>query len=350
MKNKKNDKEESRAKDIEKELDRISRKVDPVIIKMLSANALNKDLKEAVSHQILTGGKRLRPALAILCAQALGGNVDQAIKAAAGIEIFHNYTLIIDDIIDNSTFRRNKPTTWYKYGTNITLCLSIYYASAILRSTILSPHPVATGKVFSDALDTVSEGEITDVLFEMMPKDEPYIKDHHYKNIDFQDYFRMISEKTAFLLSASCQIGAICANASKKETNALKSFGHNIGMAFQIQDDILDIFGEEKKFSKKIGKDIIEKKRGNAVILYALAEFSKTDKEKFMQILNKKTITDKDIKDACLLIGKTQALEKAKKLENDFTKKAKEQLAVLPKNKYSYMLSAIADFIINREK
>ncbi len=333
-----------------KELEKVSKEIDPIIVSILSHNIKDAHLREAVIYQMLAGGKRLRPALALFSARACGGKANDTLNAAAGLEILHNYTLIIDDIIDNSVIRRGKPTVWNKYGTNITQCLGIYYAAGIFRAAELSPHGQKISRIFSETMKTVSEGEVLDILMEETPKDEPYIKANRPEKISVEDYFQMVSKKTAALLEASCHVGAVCAEAGDKETQALRDFGYSIGIAFQIQDDILDMFGDEKKFNKKIGKDIQEHKRGNIVILYATSELKGERKNRLMDILHSITPSDQEITEALDIIKSTTALGKAKSLGEKFVEKAKASLNVLPDNTYRSMLNMLADFILSREK
>ena len=151
------------------------------------------------------------------------------------------------------------------------------------------------------------------------------------------------------LFQACSEVGGICAKANDRKLKLLKGFGFNLGMAFQIQDDILDIFGDEKKLGKKIGKDIEERKLGNIIILLAMSEFSLKDKKKFLNILRKKRISSKDIKEGIDLIKKTKAQEKAYKLEMNYIKKAKQSLAKLPKNKWNKILVDLTDYLVKRK-
>ena len=161
----------------------------------------------------------------------------------------------------------------------------------------------------------------------------------------------MISMKTASLTEACCMAGAICARAKKKEGQALKKYGFNLGMAFQIRDDILDIFGQESKFGKKIGKDIEEKKMGNIVIFYTLQGLaSNKDKKSFLAIFRKNNINKKDIFRAMILINKTRAREGASALEEKYISQAKESLRSLAPGYWKSFLLRLADFLVERNK
>ena len=246
----------NRQKKLISTLEKFTKIVDPVIKKALILN-VSKKFRPLVKYPVSTGGKRLRPALAIMSCLMLGGKLKDALYPAAGLEILHNYTLIIDDMIDHDFLRRGHPTTWALFGNSIAQCIGVEYAATIFQAANNSKKVFLLSDLFSKTIKTVIEGEILDILFERGGREnEPYVVKNRYRRVREKDYFEMISKKTAVLLQASCEVGAICADANRKELNALKRYGFNLGMLFQITDDILDIFGDEKKFKKKIGRDI----------------------------------------------------------------------------------------------
>ena len=324
--------------------------VDSKIQEILTFS-VNKKFHELTNYQIKAGGKRLRPAFLFIACRLLGGNIKDATYPAAGVEILHNYTLIVDDIIDNSEIRRKKPTVWKKYGKDITECIGVIYSASILESAQKSKNPGPISEIFAQTMKVLIEGEIMDILFERFGREEePFVLKNRYKTISKKDYLLMVRNKTAFLFGACCQIGGICAKGSKKDVETLKKYGTEVGIAFQIRDDILDIFGNEEKFGKEIGKDIKEGKGGNIVNIYALEELKPKDKKEFADILKKEEITEKDVKRSIELIKKTKAKEKSQKMAEYYIKKAKEELKLLPQNKWNKKLHLLADFIIKREK
>jgi len=331
-------------------LGKITRIVNPIIEELLDFY-VDKKTQKIVKYPIFTGGKKIRSALAAISCQLLGGKIEDVLYPAAGLEILHNYTLIIDDIIDNSILRRGKATAWVKFGRSIAQCVGADYAAATFEAANQSKKPLQVSRLFTKTIKIIVDGEILDILFEQRGrKDEPYVVKNRYQNIIENDYFEMASLKTANLFQTCCEIGGICAGAKEKELKVLRNYGFNLGIAFQITDDILDIFGKEKKFGKQIGKDILEGKRGNIVILYAQRELPQKKKKKFLKILRKEKIENKDIKEAVKLISQTHSRVKAYSLEEKFIKKAKENLNFLPKNKWNNLLEEIADFIIAREE
>ncbi len=330
-------------------LEKTAKRVDPIILKILCSSVF-KNHHSVIKHQIEIGGKRLRPILTLLSCRMMGGKTKDALYPAAALEILHNYTLIVDDIIDHSDLRRGRPTVRKKYGVSLANIISMNYAASIFYPLAGVENKERIIRILATTLKTITSGQILDILFEQGGRDnEKYIVKNRYHRISLNDYFGMIGKKTASLTSACAEIGGICANASDKEIKILKNFGYNLGMAFQIQDDILDIFGDEKKFGKKIGKDIEERKLGNIVILLAMDEFSLKNKKQFLSILRKRKISNKDIKEGIGLIKKTNAQSRAYKLEINYVKKAKQSLARLPKNKWNDILSELTDYLVERK-
>lgn len=324
--------------------------VNPKIKEILDLS-VDEETKKLVNYQIKVGGKRFRPILTIASCLLCGGGIEDALYPAAGLEILHNCTLIYDDIIDNSNLRRGEPTTWFKFGRSIAQCIGIDYAAAIFQAANKSKYPFETSEIFARTMKTVVEGEILDILFEQSGrKEEKYMIENRYDKITEKDYLKTVSKKTASLIQACCEIGGLSAKAKKSEINALKNYGFNLGIAFQIRDDMLDIFGEESEFGKKIGKDIEERKLGNIVVFYALEELSKEERGKFLAILRKNKIKNRDIEETIKLIKKTKAKESAFLLEEKYIKRAKESLKNLPQNNWNNFLAELADFVIKREK
>lgn len=331
-------------------LNQYSKITEPAIKNLLTL-CVDKRHKNIVEYPILTGGKRLRPALAILTCQLMGGKIKDVLYPAAGLEILHNYTLIVDDIIDNSTLRRNKPTAWVKFGKSVAECMAINYSCAVFQAANKSKENIKISELFAKTLKTIVDGEILDILFERAGRDsEPYIVKKRYHKITEKDYFEMISKKTAILFQTCCEIGGILGKASKKQLKSLRNFGFNMGITFQIQDDILDMFGKTKSFGKEVGKDIIERKGGNIIIMLALKELSHTDRLRLLGTMGKKELKKNDTNEIMKLILKTNSLQKAYLLEKKFADKTKENLKLLPKNKWNNVLEELTNLLIVRRK
>lgn len=325
--------------------------VDPVINEVLSAN-IDKNNVDATLYQCAAGGKRLRPALAIVSSRLFGGADGEVIYPAAALEILHNYTLIVDDIIDHSETRRDKPTVWKKYGKSMAECFSLYYAASIFEAAQKTKSNGPVSALLAKTLKIIIDGEIIDIFFERSGRDdEPYVIENRPKEISRQDYFDMVGKKTAILLSASCEVGGICASASEEQLSALRDYGFNMGVAFQIQDDLLDIFGDEAEFGKKIGKDLIEKKMGNFIVLLALEKLEGEDRDKVWQLLHSlEPVSDAKVSEITKIIEKTNAKEEASEVANSFMEKALKALEKLPQNQHRDTLVEIANYIVKRTK
>jgi geranylgeranyl diphosphate synthase type I len=336
---------------LKEKLTEISNAVEPVIKEIL-IDGVDADTSDMVFYQCSLGGKRIRPALVVLSGQVFGAEMKGLLYPAASIEILHNSTLVIDDIIDHSEFRRDQPTVWKKFGKSMAECVAIDYQTAIFTGLNNVNNSNKLIELYGKTLKIVVDGEIKDILFERSGReDEDFVVNNRYQVINKDDYFKMISQKTAVLLQASCKAGAIYANASDEQIELMGEFGYNIGLAFQIRDDILDIFADEKEFGKKVGKDIIEKKMGNYIILSAVEQLGPEDVGKINELLvGSKEITDEDVKMVTELIAKTDAKQEAERTADYYIQKALTALGRLPQNEYSEKLSELAKYIVNRSK
>ena len=253
-------------------------------------------LYQPIDYVMGLGGKRMRPILLLMAHQLFDENIEKAISPALGIEIFHNFTLLHDDIMDNAPIRRGKQTVHEKWNQNVailsgdTMLVQAYQLLSDVDKSIVK-EMIA---VFSKAATQVCEGQQWDMDFEIQ------------QEVTLQEYLKMIEYKTAVLLAASLQIGGITANASKKNQNNLYHFGLNMGIAFQLKDDLLDVFGNPDEFGKQIGGDIIANKKtflylkalqlANDKQKERLVNYFKTQEQTEQKVMGVKTIfTDLDI-------------------------------------------------------
>ncbi|MEN8769499.1 MAG: polyprenyl synthetase family protein [Candidatus Arcticimaribacter sp.] len=222
-------------------------------------------LYDPMRYILELGGKRIRPVLALLAADAVGGDVKKALPAALAVEVFHNFSLVHDDIMDEAPLRRGKATVHEKWDANTGIlsgdvmlvkayqCLDAYPAELFKELT----------QLFSQTAKEVCEGQQYDMDF---PQQD---------SVSQAEYLHMIKNKTAVLLGCSLQMGAMIGGLSREESQPFYDFGIELGLAFQLQDDYLDAFGDPLTFGKQVGGDIIENKK---TLLYLLA-LEKGDKE-----------------------------------------------------------------------
>ena len=323
----------------------LGKKIDPIMIKYLKKGAYS-DFVQATLYQIKSGGKRVRSALTLLSCQALQGETSKALFPASVIELIHNYSLIMDDIIDRGEIRRGIPTTRTKFGDDIALLVGMFYREVIEDIIRRCYKPEIIQDIAIKIIKETIEGERLDILFEQEGRYGNYIEKNRFRNISNESYMKLIGKKTATMMSCACKAGAVVADTTSDMEKALTDYGWYLGLTFQITDDILDIFGE--KTGKQRGKDIIEHKLGNAVIMIAFREMEEASKKKLLDILRMPQVSDDSVKKAIKLIEKTEAKENSYKFAERYAEKSKKMLMILPDTTTREQLQFLADFIVKR--
>lgn len=226
-----------------------------------------QQLYSPIIYSMSGGGKRLRPVLLLLCADAFGGDVAEAMPAAAAVEIFHNFTLLHDDIMDNAMVRRSKPSVYAKWGGNVAILSgdAMMIDSFSRLSALPQDKLPRIMEVFTSMALQVCEGQQYDMDFEQA------------KKVSVVEYMRMIELKTSALLAGSAMIGAILGGASVEDCNKIYRYALELGLAFQLQDDLLDSYGDEQ-LGKAIGGDILEGKK-TCLMLSAMSRADECDRE-----------------------------------------------------------------------
>jgi len=323
----------------------MAKAVNPVILRYLKRGS-EKSFIPIVSYQVRTGGKRVRSTLALLSCQACGGKFEDALLPAAMIELIHNYSLIMDDIIDHGELRRGLPTVRAKYGDAQALLAGMFHREVIGEIAYDSSKTREMYALLVNAIKETIEGERLDILCEQSGREDQYMITHRYTSVSPKLYFRIIKKKTAELIKAACLAGAIAADATEPQQEAISRYGEKVGLAFQVIDDFLDIFGE--KTGKQRGKDIIEHKLNNAVIVYALQEMSPQERSQLVRILRTKEIGQAQLKQAMKLLESTGARMKVLKLAKELVDDAKKSLAILSETPSKQALVELADFVAAR--
>lgn len=235
------------------------------------------ELYDPIRYILSLGGKRLRPVLTLMSYQLFNDEIDKAIYPALGVEVFHNFTLLHDDIMDNAPIRRGQQTVHEKWDTNIAILSGDVMLVRAYDLFLKSDHS-NIGKIlskFSKCAAEVCEGQQYDMNFESMD------------SVSELEYLEMIKLKTAVLLAYALELGGILGNASEKICNQLYEFGINIGLGFQLKDDLLDVYADTAKFGKQVGGDIISNKK-TYLLIKAIEHAHGQSKTELIQWLKKK--------------------------------------------------------------
>jgi len=209
------------------------------------------ELYDPIKYTLSNGGKRLRPVMLLMACDLFGGEIQKAIKPAIGIEIFHNFTLLHDDIMDKAPIRRGQPTVYKKWNPAIAILSGDTMFALAIEQFVETESALLPGimHLVSKTAAQVCEGQQFDLNFETQ------------NNVSIDDYLNMIRLKTAVLFAAALKIGAIIGGSKPEDTDHIYQFGQNLGMAFQLMDDLLDVYADEEKFGKKHGGDILDHKK-----------------------------------------------------------------------------------------
>lgn len=317
--------------DIFTELRPLIRRIEQTLMDTINPG-FPRTLREPMHYFLETPGKKLRPLMALLTCDALGRDPELALPVAAGVELFHDFTLLHDDIMDQDDLRRGRLTVHRKWDESTAIlvgdamvgmaCASV----SRVRPEIL-PQVMA---LFSDALIKVCEGQALDKEFELQPK------------VSLEDYMDMISKKTAWLFQLSCQLGALVVGGSPQQVASLAQFGYHLGMAFQIQDDLLDFVADESKLGKKVGSDL------------------KMDKKTYVTLKYREVHSDyPDLPEKLSGFGSLEELRKAlettgvitltRQAAEDFFNRARQNLQQVPAIAPAHPLYRLLDFMQNRQ-
>ncbi|WP_420544743.1 polyprenyl synthetase family protein [Nitrosopumilus sp.] len=298
-----------------------------------------KKLYDAAGHLIVHGGKRLRPYMVFQSCKILGGRSSKAMPAASAVEMIHNFTLVHDDIMDNDEVRHGVPTVHKKFGMPLAILAGdVLFSKAyqvITQSKLSSDAITELVSRLAKACVDVCEGQLLDIKM----ADE--------KRIPTQaEYINMISKKTAALFDVSCAMGAICATRKNKDIRNLSTFGKNLGIAFQITDDLIGVMGDPKITKKPVGNDLREGKK-SLPILMAIKSSKGKDKKTILNAFGNSKITRKDLNKAVEVIRSIGIEEKVRRQALSYASKAEKSLETYSgPNKRE--LIVLLDFVVKR--
>ena len=298
-----------------------------------------KKLYDAAGHLIVNGGKRLRPYMVIRSCQILGGKSSNAMISASAVEMVHNFTLVHDDIMDNDEMRHGVPTVHKKFGTPIAILAGdVLFSKAfqIISESKLSPN--ATTHLISrlaKACVDVCEGQLLDIKM----ADEKRIPTE-------VEYITMVGKKTAALFDVSCAMGAICATNKPKDISNLSAFGRNLGIAFQITDDLIGVMGDPKVTKKPVGNDLREGKK-SLPILMAIKLAKDNEKKIILKAFGNTKVSKKDLNRAVEVIRSLGIEEKVRNQALKYAEKSEKSLTKY-KGTAKVDLTALLDFVVRR--
>ncbi len=300
-------------------------------------NELKSDVKildYVIKYLLRKKGKLIRPTIVFLSANALGGVNEKSYIAAMMIELLHTATLVHDDVVDEAPQRRGLPSINYIWKNKIGVLTGDYLLAQGL-SIAMDNERYDFLQIITDTVKKMSEGELLQIR-----------KTRKLDN-DVATYLKIIEAKTASLLQACAYLGALSSSDNSEQIDALKNYGYNLGMAFQIQDDILDFIGKAK-FGKEIGGDIREKKI-TLPLIYALEKADDKKKAAILKLMRKQK--EKDfVRTIIDFVIENGGIEAAKEKQNEFKSAALDSLSQIPQNRYSNALKQLLDFVITREK
>ena len=292
-------------------------------------------LYEPIEYTLAAGGKRIRPQLAMIASQLFGGKDEEVLPAALALEVFHNFTLLHDDVMDKADVRRGRPTVHVKWNENTAILSGdqmLIEAYKLLSGVPADKLPKVL-QLFNKMATEICEGQQYDVDFE------------NQEQVTIDDYLKMIRLKTSVLLANALQIGAYIAGADEQAQEYLYQFGIHIGLAFQIQDDLLDVWGDPKTFGKAVGGDISCNKK-TFVYLEARRRGGERLEEWYSQVLGDNTEKIAAVKEIFEQLGVRAACEK---VVEDYTQKALSLLDLLPQNASTGQLRLLANKLTTRK-
>jgi geranylgeranyl diphosphate synthase type II len=313
-------------------------KIDKKLSKLLQGKK-PESLYEPCSYILQSGGKHLRAYLVLLSTKAVGGKFSQAYNAALSAEILHNFTLVHDDIMDNADKRRGRTTLHIKYDISTAILAGDSLIAEAYKNLLKDCKINATEilKTFNNSVIEVCEGQSLDKEFEVR------------KNVTIPEYKIMIRKKTGALIQMCCSIGGQLGGGTPEEIKALEKYGMNLGLAFQLKDDLLDIIGDAKDFGKSIGGDLVEGKK-TFLLLKALELAKNEDKKALQKIILNNGIKRNQINKYKKLYEKLNVLEITEKEISKYTDMAIRALKSLKNEDIKKNLIWLANSLINRNK
>lgn len=279
-------------------------------------------------------GKKIRPVLVLFSAGLSGGITERAYRGAVLVEMLHTATLVHDDVVDAAEIRRGLPSINAVWKNKVAVLIGDYLLSRGLMLAV-DGNDFDFLRVVTDTVKRMSEGELLQ------------ISKTRKLDLDEETYYKIISDKTASLISTCCEIGARSVSKDEKVIESLRSFGESLGIAFQIRDDILDYTGKSKIIGKPLGGDIKEKKI-TLPLIYSLKNVDKKESERIIKLIKSERKKGR-IKEVIDFVLSNGGIEYAESEADKYIKKAKDSISSFPENDYKTSLNSLVDFVVNRK-
>ena len=297
-------------------------------------------VRDISGHTLLSGGKRLRPAVAVLSAKVIGKITDlsdRTISAASAAEMIHMATLMHDDVVDESRERRGRPTANAVYGNGITILTGDFLLAKAISLLVHNHENLDIVRVFSDVTVAMAEGEVLQAAVA------------HDLTITQSTYEDVIERKTARFIAGCCETGAMLGLGSEADVAALRAYGHHLGMAFQIADDLLDFLGDPKRTGKPLGTDLRDG-RVTLPLLHTLSTADEATKAQVARVLEQDELTDENIADMTQIVARTGGFEAARRVAEERTDRAARELARFAPSVWKTALTELAQFVTARDR
>lgn len=295
-----------------------------------------ENLYQPISYTMGMGGKRVRPAICLMAYHLFKDDYGSILPTAMAIEVFHNFTLVHDDVMDQADVRRGKPTVEKKYGLSAAILsgdMMLIRAYQYLSQG--NQHKqVSVTECFSQTAQEVCEGQQLDMDFEKL------------SNVSLADYKHMITQKTSVLLAASAKIGALRADASPEDAQSVYEFGKELGIAFQLQDDLLDVYADDTKFGKKVGGDIIQKKKTFLMLSALQSDQASKIESIYENNKDEKDIVEK-VKEIYAQLGIAEKTKAEIKQHHNRANELLQSISVRPERKKA--IQSLVDYLLLRD-
>lgn len=296
-------------------------------------------VREISGHTLLSGGKRLRPALGILAARVINRNFpeNRAYAGAAAAELIHMATLMHDDVVDQAPERRGRPTANSVFGNGITILTGDFLFAKSIWLLAHDDENLAVVRVFADVVVGMAEGEVLQAAVA------------HKLDTTTETYEEVIERKTARFLAGCCETGAMIGGGDSAEVAALRAFGHHLGMAFQIADDLLDFIGDPEKTGKPLGTDL----RDGRVTLPLIETLKRADaptREHLATLLNSENLSEEDIQTITKIIADHDGFESARRIAHERADRAIAELTRFPASEFRDALEELARYVVTRDR